>query len=123
MGPHALQLIGFVAGRDLADEAAEDGRQDDPGEEQEEPHLIGLTRRQCDESEPEQDGNDMLPGASIVESFFEADGNTEVTSIVRYAADVGPGQHTFTVQAAASAPDVTFTIDDWVFMVTKASQK
>lgn len=72
------------------------------------------------------DGNEMAPvvGTNFA---FDADGvgndEYESHSMTRYVADVGPGLHTFSVEAMSTETNTLFWLDDWTFMVTKASQK
>lgn len=72
------------------------------------------------------DGAEMLPASGenfAFDSVATSNDYWESHSMIRYAADVGPGQHTFQVQAKTNGADTYFAVDDWVFMVTKASQK
>lgn len=72
------------------------------------------------------DGVEMTPAAGTNMAFdSDGEGNDgwESHSMIRYAADVAPGLHTFSVEYRVTSGDVAFRLDDWVFMVTKASQK
>lgn len=71
------------------------------------------------------DDVEMLPSNAdfAFDSVGESDDRWEGNYVTRYAADVGEGQHTFTVQARTTDANTDFVLDDWVFMVTKASQK
>lgn len=72
------------------------------------------------------DGNEMTPAVGSNFAFdSDAVGNDkwESHTVTRYVADVGPGLHTFSVEALTTETDTAFFLDDWTFMVTKASQK
>ncbi len=72
------------------------------------------------------DGVEMTPAVGS-DFAFDSDGagndKWESHSMTRYVADVGPGLHTFSVEAMSTNTDTFFFLDDWTFMVTKASQK
>lgn len=72
------------------------------------------------------DGNEMTPAVGS-DFAFDSDGvgndKWESHTVTRYVSGVGPGLHTFSVEALSTQTATDFRLDDWTFMVTKASEK